>query len=454
MKSLLLLLLFLNQSIWSADLSLFNIDGTFNDEFAKNILNGDLKAGENIHLDGRSVTYKKTLGSGNTTIILEVYDSQKNKSFALRLPHGNTDKRFSISDGKRYINHTYNGYNELKQAKLPIPQIHEYKKNSYLLVDLIDHDFNLRTFLARNALHSESDKKKVLESLLEFSKKTSLFDSIADFHLEQAVYSKKQNKWFLLDWASGHQLARMPSSPTIFSHYLFSDNNKEINEEGEELLKKLEDGQKVNVKREISDFEKDVYELLKNEIETQRRKQTEIDNIELDKIKSILSTINSHEEILNTYKNIDSNHMGSFFTMLQKDFIDNQLEKFPKNALRKEELKALLDRMGKYSPYYFSQFAEKVIENIYDIETFKYLYNRINRIGVDEEIEDDIAQAIAKNIQRILQNSYSNSTNIKAIEELRSDFGLINYRTRDILKNANEYLQPARNCRELISNLL
>ncbi|MFG1486548.1 hypothetical protein [Halobacteriovorax sp. RZ-2] len=112
------LLFILNLSVWLADLHLFNTDESFNDDFAQNILSGDLKANEAIHLRGKSVIFKEILGSGNTTIILKVYDEELQSYLALRLPHGNQDKQYTIFDGKKFIDYSYQGFGELDESKL------------------------------------------------------------------------------------------------------------------------------------------------------------------------------------------------------------------------------------------------------------------------------------------------------------------------------------------------
>ncbi|CBW27284.1 hypothetical protein BMS_2493 [Halobacteriovorax marinus SJ] len=454
MNKILFALIFLSLSSWSADLSLFLENGNFNEEFAKQILSGDLKDGESIHLIDRSLTFKKILGSGNTTLILKVQNPETGVDFALRLPHGNTEKRYHLSDGMRFINHTFNGYEELNDAGLPIPKIHDYNKDHYLLVDIIEHDFSLRTFLARNNTFTEESKERALKSLIEFSKETALFDSIGDFHLEQAVYSKDKNKWFLLDWASGHQLARQPSSPNVFSSFLFYENNIALDGNGNEIYEINRDGHKIKVAREISEFEKAALASITNAIEEQRRVQTELDNLELDRIKQKLSTLSDHKEVLEVYKNIHTKHLASFFTLLQKDFIANQLEKFPRGALGASELDLLMNHLGKFTPYFFSQFAEKIIDNIYDLETFNHLYVKLQTIGLDEELEDDIAGAIARNMERLLRNTTNDPKILDSVEKLKNDYGLINYMAKEHLANAAQYLKPATSCRDVISSFL
>ncbi|WP_127714375.1 hypothetical protein [Halobacteriovorax sp. HLS] len=448
----LILILFLNLSSWSADLYLYDDTGSFNDEFSKNILTKDLKDGERIFLKDRSVIYKGVLGSGNTTLILKVIDPESNTELALRLPHGNEEKNFLISDGKRFINYTYSGFNELQEMKLPIPKIHEFQKDSYLLVDLIEHDFTLRTFFARNEHIDEVLKTKVVNALAEFSKKSAIYETIGDFHLEQLVYSIEKDKWFLLDWVSGHQLARLPSSPNIFKYHHIDDNRFQLDENGKTIYTLNTAGNSKKVEREISEFERDTLNFIKEQIEEQRVKQVAIDEARLESLKLELSKLTNKEDILEVYKNNSSNHLASFYTLLQKDFINNHLSKFPQGKLTSEELDSLLTNLGKFSPYYFSQFTEKILSSINDLNAFMILYDKINEIGLDEELEDDVAIAISKNIERILSNTTNDPSALKTIEELKGSFGVINYRTRDLLSNAQEYLLPKNSCNNIISS--
>lgn len=426
-----LLLFILGLSSWSADLHLFNDNSSFNDEFSKSIFSKSLKKDERIFLDNKSLIFKEVLGSGNTTLILKVIDPETNKELALRLPHGNEESGFYIFDAKRFINLSFEGYQELKDLNLEIPTIHFYKKDSYLLVDLIDHDYTLKSFIESSEQINESIKTKAVNSLLEFSKKSAIFESIGDFHLEQIVYSKAKNKWVLLDWTESHQIARVPSSPTVFKQHHFFENNRSISEFGRDLLSRL-----------------------KNTIEEERTIMAGVDDVDFDSIKLELNELSKKEDIINIYKKIKNTHLGTFYIQLQKDFIDNQIKKFSAEKLKKIELKLLLDHLGKFSSYYFSQLTEKILPNINDLETFMLLYSRINTIGLDEDLEDDIAIAISKNIERILSNTENTPQVQKDIELLKDNFTIINYRTREFIGNANEYLRTKGSCRDVISAFL
>jgi len=450
MKLYLILLLTFQICIHASDLHLFNTEGKFNDQFATSILSGDLHDGESIFLHEKQVTYKGILGSGNTTIILRVFDPQERKELALRLPHGNSKKNYDIYDGKRFLNQTFEGYQELLDTNLPIPKVHSFKRDSYLLVDLVEHDFDLRTFLARNENFDVQEKTKIVESLVNFAKDTAIYQSIGDFDLQQVVYSTQKNKWYLLDWTSKHQLARLPSSPMIFSEFLFSENNKALNSKGTILMNDIED----SVPRTVTEFERQTLERLHNEIEEQRRQQGVVDNIEFEKIKNRLQTLSDHKKVINLYKEIKNTHMASFYTLLQRDFIDNQILKFPQGMIGATDLKALLDGLGKFTPFYFSEFSGKILSSLNDLEAFMILYKKINLIGLDEEDEDDIATAIAKNMERILSNTTSSPENDNIINKLKEDYGVINYQTREILSKANELLKTPNSCTGNISSFL
>lgn len=428
-KILILFTLFLVQVLaWSGDLHLFNQEGDFNKDFAQSILNQDLKEGEKIFLRDRAYIYRGFLGSGNTTMILSIEDPETNIENALRLPHGNEEKNYRLSDGQRFLNYSYNGFEELEDAGIPIPKFHEYEKDAYIVVDKIAHDFTLKSFFENSESINDSDKGPIIDALKNFAKEAAIFESIGDFHLEQLVYSQKTKKWILLDWSEGHQLARLPSSPTIFTSLTFEQS---LSAENKQILSEVI-----------------------NEIEEQRRAQAEIDKVDLEIIKNRLSAMDDYNDILNTYKEIKTKHLASFYTMLQRDFVDNQLPKFPTGVLKKPELELLLNNLGKFVPFYFSQFTEKVLANISDIETFYYLYEKLNMIGLDEELEDDLSIAIQNNIERILKGSHSTQENKVLIEKLKNDYGLINYKTKEVLGKADEYLQSDQNCADLVMSIM
>ena len=171
-------------SCYSADLHLFDTQGKFNDLFAVNILNGDLKTNDKVFVENKSFIYKEILGSGNTTLVLRVLDDNTGKEFALRLPHGNQELNYTISDGKRFLNHTYNGFTKLDKANLPIPKIHAYSKDSYMLVDIVEHDFTLKSLLAKHESYDQGLKSAALDSLYVFAKQSAQFTSIGDFPLD------------------------------------------------------------------------------------------------------------------------------------------------------------------------------------------------------------------------------------------------------------------------------
>ncbi len=437
---------------WSADLYLFNQNGKLDDYFSKSILSGDLKPDEKIYLSDKEVIFKEVLGKGNTTLILKVYDNEKKKEYALRLPHGNEKMNYDIMDGKRYLNYSYEGYQELLDSELPIPKIHSYHKGSYMVVDMVDHDFTMQTFFARNEYIDLDLKMKAVESLKEFAKKVSIFETIGDFHFEQLVYSIKNDKWTLLDWASPHKLARITGSEIIFKEEHLMRNNFMMKENGELLRVENSNGKNVAVHRPITDFEKNTFDELREIIENERSIISASDALELERIKSRLAEITDYKKVLKVYSELDNIHMGSFFTLLQRDFINNHLQKFPRGSVNTEELEIIFSKFGKFTPFYFSQFAEKIIESIDGLEAFMYLYNMMNKIGLDEEFEDDISLAIAKHLERIISNSVHEASVLKMITTLKDDFGLINYRSREILARADELLKPATSCRDNIKS--
>ncbi|WP_372655898.1 hypothetical protein [Halobacteriovorax sp.] len=437
---------------WSADLRLFNENGRLDDYFSKSILSGDLKPDEKIYLFNKEVIFKEILGKGNTTLILKVYDNEKKKEYALRLPHGNEKMNYDIMDGKRFINYTYEGYQELLDSNLPIPEIHSYHKGSYMVVDLVDHDFSMQTFFARNEYIDSDLKMKALSSLKEFARKVSIYETIGDFHFEQLVYSIKNDKWTLLDWASQHQLARVVGSEIVFKEEHLMRNNFMMKENGELLRRENENGKNVAIHRPISDFEKNSFDQLREIIQNERSIIAANDTVVLEELKLKLAGITDHREIIKIYSELDQVHMSSFFTLLQKDFINNHIHKFPIGSINTPELEIIFSKFGKFTPYYFSQFTEKIIESVEGLESFMFLYRMMNKIGLDEELEDDISLAIAKHLERIISNTVHGPSALKDIATLKDDFGLINYRSREILARANELLKPATSCRENIKN--
>ena len=124
--------------------------------------------------------------------------------------------------------------------------------------------------------------------------------------------------------------------------------------------------------------------------------------------------------------------------------------KFPAGSIDSEIISTLLDNIGEISPGYFVDFSESLIQKIEDLDTFMVLYNKMTSSPLDEELEDDLSIIIAKNLKRILSNTYSNPRSLSYIEQLKTNHGLINYPTRELLSDSDKLLKSSQNCQDLI----
>lgn len=176
----------------------------------------NLKEGDVISFTNQKrFKIKKFLGSGNTTMILELEGSPPR---AIRLPKnsGSHSKEFTYGE---LLDSFVKGARYLEENAVPSVKIHESLAQEYAIVDKVNVDFTFGEFLKNNDI-SESDRKKMIEEFYSFAKKTARLEKIGDFHPGQLVYDGK--KWIVLDWTSSNSKvifddAKMVlESPSVF----------------------------------------------------------------------------------------------------------------------------------------------------------------------------------------------------------------------------------------------
>lgn len=202
---------------------LFNQDKDFIEDYV-DIIHNKLTPGDILRFsDSSEFIFSRTLGEGRTTRILAVYPIQdgivSTALYALRIPaskkilHPNTLK----IPARDFIDKYDAGFEILSTHGVPVPMIDDYLYNEFVLTDIVQTDINGYTFFA----HPESIPKNLLieaeQALYVFAKHLVPFASIGDFKAEQIVYSKKEKRWILIDWADKTELID-PSKPHSTTH--------------------------------------------------------------------------------------------------------------------------------------------------------------------------------------------------------------------------------------------
>lgn len=176
-----------------------------------------MKSGHTIELShGNEVEFVRKLGAGNTTTIHEVKSGEN--VYALRVPKGhgnfNTFSKFS-----NYIDAFYLGHAALETQGVSIPKINRYAKENYLLVEKLnlEDSFDLEAFILNEGHINASDFKNALDRLADFFETMAPFKKVKDFHLNQLVYSRSDQRWILIDWTHPHELFKKINDDLPFS---------------------------------------------------------------------------------------------------------------------------------------------------------------------------------------------------------------------------------------------
>jgi hypothetical protein len=183
-------------------------------EFEKNNNTKLIRPGDILEFsDGAQFEYIDTLGSGITSAIFKVYDLrlplEQRKPEALRIPYSislvelKTEELMPMSE---FINYYVSGYDLLAKQGLPVPKLRASVAWQYVLTEIIPHNFSGTTFFLKPEEIDKNVLQKAEDALYRFAKLTSQFVFIADFRADQIVYNISEDKWYLLDWTTGHLL--------------------------------------------------------------------------------------------------------------------------------------------------------------------------------------------------------------------------------------------------------
>jgi hypothetical protein len=263
MKNLiLLLLLFTLNSVYAAHYHLFSTQGkesTPNSNYNKII--DDLGIGDTIEfsnhktirLGQRLDTKAADSDKGARTAIFEIKDAPE---YVIRIP--------LIIEERDGISETINGYKDLEYLNKNIVKLIDGSNNEYVIVSKIPKKHYTFLDLIMKKSISEVTRIKMLSSLMDFSRLTSRFSELGDFHTTQFIYDIEQNQWILFDWSHHHQTfiedGKVVRKKTIWDFvYLMYSDNEFTDENMRRLMPKFTDNQREQI-RVILDMLADVAE--------------------------------------------------------------------------------------------------------------------------------------------------------------------------------------------------
>lgn len=214
----------------------------FSKEYNQLVSGTDIKEGDILTIGEYKFTYLESLGAGTSSKLLKVKLLEPNHlvgEFALRIPLNNDYYNQSQTLLTREFMELHNkGTAALQESGIAIADTLLHEKETFMLHNIVEHDFNLGVFLQKEKyIESKVSTSKVTKALVDFAKQTYLFENIADFHPGQLVYSIKDNKWTLLDWSESHIMADSSlTNEHIFNSKLFKKYLSYVYLETGELL--------------------------------------------------------------------------------------------------------------------------------------------------------------------------------------------------------------------------
>lgn len=209
--------LFLTWALWAglgfgAPVHLFTEDGAQVENYR--VLLEALQEGDTLHFpDGRSFVFQGNLGNGYTTQVMRVTLPGGTEELALRVP-ANVG-RVSGRPFPAYVDHTLDGFEELRGSRVPMARVYGGARGQYVLAELIPHRLNGWNFLhmlddpafARREGYTPAQLRRLEEAMVRFAGTTTEFSHIGDFKPDQLVFNEARGEWVLLDWMSGSRPA-------------------------------------------------------------------------------------------------------------------------------------------------------------------------------------------------------------------------------------------------------
>lgn len=427
---------------FAAEYNLFKNGGDLDSSYLALIEKEELLSGDRLIAEaGRVFIFERVLGRGKTTVVLEVIELETNKRMAMRLPA--PSQQVTFKSAKRYLNATLEGYAPLVENGIPLVEIYFHQEASYALVELVDVDFDLKTFLTRPESLNKALFPKAEEALIEFAKSSAQYTKIGDFHFEQLIYSSKRNKWILLDWSSGHSLAENENAIILLSPDSFIDIAIRYDSLGHPVYDKTMLG-KTMVRRKITEREKRLYRKLR---EVTKRKRLQIlgnNQKSIEKVLDKLRLANSLEDYRSIYDEASKGiQMYPYSHALRENFIDDHVRKYFNLGFSITNYLYIKNKLGFHFEYDHTKLIEQGIMKTNSLSELLSLLLIENIETYDNIYQNRINKAIASHLDFLLDTPYipkATARELLKMEFLKSAF------KRKIARKANVFFKGAKSC--------
>jgi hypothetical protein len=167
------------------------------DQIVDSLVPGDVI----IFSDGKKIELQEFLGNGNTNRIFAVTEDK-----VIRIPRVLDGLKISYTTSA-IPNITLKGYEPIKKLNVQAVKVFEElsRPGEYVIAERVQSRFDLTWYNQNRGKISREERTKLDNELLDFSRSTSEFIRIGDFHPGQVVYMQGRG-WLLLDWTDLHML--------------------------------------------------------------------------------------------------------------------------------------------------------------------------------------------------------------------------------------------------------
>lgn len=166
-----------------------------------------------IFSDGKRFTFKKNLGNGAATFVVETKEGM-----ALRIP-----KHATVVSS---MNSYWKAYQDMQGLRLPMVVAVETESQppEYILVKKVDVKHTLNDWLKAKKIFSPKEEKAMKDDLIRLGKKMWPLSRIGDFHAKQLAWTGKN--WVLLDFSGGATFIKKVASANPFSSKIWNKKNE------------------------------------------------------------------------------------------------------------------------------------------------------------------------------------------------------------------------------------
>lgn len=411
-KTLFFLLIIFLFSAHAIEITVVDPDDEISDAFIDYIKKEKFNPGDEFILaNGKRYKLEKKLGSGSTTNVLGVKEVVNGNSYALRIPKISGENQLELA--VHYINSFKRGHLRLKRLNVPIPDLYDFHRDAYVLVEKLNPAFNLHDFYFRPERFSSENISLAEEALYGFVVDTSHLKHIGDFKAEQVLFDRVSKQWILADWTDGVRIAVHQEDNVLFSDDFFKDV--------------LVGGNYANSRRER------IISHIQAVIKTKREDIANLDDYEMRYLDDLMDNIKQKmtpKEIKEFYSSLDGVHLSVFYNKIQKYFFRHHLSVLLENDV---SLKVLSEYQNLL---FFKDWDSRfeLIERVFHkVESFQDLHYLIYVTG-NEKMWDGsnryrFYSLVDDNLDRLIEGSFKKPFPDSVFDELTNFRSLLSPKT-------------------------